>query len=84
LKILFFVTWLRIVCVLGVYQLTGTAGTLACTLTLTVRKFLSLVISILYFNNPFTEFHWMGGVLVFVGTAVYSMAPKIKPEIKKE
>ena len=66
------------------YQLTGTAGTLACTLTLTVRKFISLVISILYFQNPFTFYHWVGGVLVFVGTAVYSTAPKVKFENKEK
>jgi UDP-xylose/UDP-N-acetylglucosamine transporter B4 len=67
-----------------VYQLTGTAGTLACTLTLTVRKFISLVISILYFKNPFTMYHWLGGILVFVGTAVYSTAPKAVQKNKEE
>lgn len=46
---------------------TGAAGTLTCTLTLTIRKCISLVISILYFRNPFTIYHWLGSTLVFLG-----------------
>jgi len=74
----------QVVCILGVYALTAAAGTLSCTLTLTVRKFVSLVLSILYFKNPFTIYHWMGGALVFVGTAMYSLAKKAPPKDKKD
>lgn len=64
-------------------MLTGDVGTVACTLTLTVRynchsrlidprrKFLSLVVSILYFQNPFTVYHWVGSLLVFLGGVLY-------------
>jgi hypothetical protein len=65
------------VCIIGVYRLTSTAGTLSCTLTITIRKFLSLVLSILYFNNPFTTAHWIGAIFVFVGTTMYSTSPAV-------
>jgi len=61
----------QIVCILGVYLSTARAGTLTTTLTLTIRKFLSLILSILYFHNPFTQWHWVGSTLVFIGGLVY-------------
>jgi len=42
------------------------------TLVLTLRKFTSLMISILYFQNPFTPVHWLGTALVFVGTIMFT------------
>ncbi|TSM52244.1 UDP-xylose and UDP-N-acetylglucosamine transporter [Bagarius yarrelli] len=45
---------------------------LTVTLVVTLRKFLSLIISILYFRNPFTAWHWIGTVVVFVGTLLYT------------
>uniref|UniRef100_W5LED8 Solute carrier family 35 member B4 n=1 Tax=Astyanax mexicanus TaxID=7994 RepID=W5LED8_ASTMX len=39
---------------------------------LTLRKFLSLIISILYFQNPFTVWHWVGTAVVFLGTLLYT------------
>jgi len=38
---------------------------------LSVRKALSLFLSIWYFNNRFTVFHIAGAVLVFGGTLLY-------------
>jgi len=61
----------QLVCILGVYMLTETAGTLTTTLTITIRKFVSLVLSILYFKNPFSSAHWTGSALVFLGGMVY-------------
>jgi len=74
----------QVVCILGVYMLTGKAGTLACTLALTVRKFVSLVLSIWFFQNPFTLYHWIGGSLVFGGTMLYSVSPQKITKSKKE
>lgn len=45
---------------------------LSVTLLVTIRKFLSLIVSIIYFNNAFTSAHWAGAGLVFGGTLVYS------------
>jgi len=63
----------QLVCILGVYMLTSIAGTLTCTLTITLRKFVSLIISIGYFRNPFTFYHWVGSSLVFFfGSFIYA------------
>ena len=39
---------------------------------ITVRKFLSLLISIFYFGNAFTGLHWIGAVMVFGGSGVFA------------
>ncbi|KAG7156249.1 UDP-xylose and UDP-N-acetylglucosamine transporter-like 1, partial [Homarus americanus] len=44
---------------------------LTVTLVLTLRKFLSLVFSIIYFQNPFTLHHWLGTFMVFTGTLLF-------------
>jgi len=74
----------QLVCIYGVFMLTGAAGTLTCTMTLTIRKFISLIISIMYFNNPFTAYHWMGSALVFLGSLYYVWGKDKTPKTKKE
>lgn len=64
------------VCISGVFMMTGAAGSLAMTLTISLRKFVSLVLSIVFFRNPFTLRHWLATVLVFGGTLVYSLSPR--------
>jgi len=59
-------------CIQGVYLAIGAAGPLTGTLLLTIRKFISLILSIIYFANPFTGRHWLGTILVFGGVVVYS------------
>ncbi|XP_045118785.1 UDP-xylose and UDP-N-acetylglucosamine transporter-like [Portunus trituberculatus] len=59
-------------CVGSVFRLTSEATALAVTLVLTLRKFLSLVFSIIYFQNPFTMQHWAGTFLVFAGTLLFT------------
>jgi len=59
-------------CISSVYYLTTECSSLTVTLILTLRKFVSLVFSIVYFSNPFTIYHWLGTVLVFVGTLMFS------------
>lgn len=39
---------------------------------MTLRKFLSLVISVFYFKNYFSQLHWLGASFVFIGTLVYA------------
>jgi len=63
-------------CIRGVFLLTSVSNTLTTTLTVTIRKFASLIFSILYFKNPFTVLHWVGSVLVFCGAALYSLTGK--------
>ncbi|XP_045619661.2 nucleotide sugar transporter SLC35B4 [Procambarus clarkii] len=60
------------VCISSVFTLTSECTSLTVTLILTLRKFLSLTFSIIYFQNPFTISHWIGTVLVFGGTLLFS------------
>lgn len=62
----------RYLCVGSVFRLTSECTALTVTLVLTLRKFLSLVFSIVYFNNPFTLYHWLGTFLVFTGTLIFT------------
>ncbi|ROI37092.1 UDP-xylose and UDP-N-acetylglucosamine transporter [Anabarilius grahami] len=64
--------FLRYVCIRGVFILTTECASLTVTLVVTLRKFLSLIISILYFHNPFTTWHWVGTAVVFLGTLLYT------------
>lgn len=59
-------------CISSVYVLTTEVSSLTLTLVLTLRKFLSLIFSIIYFQNPFTIGHWIGTLLVFVGTLIFT------------
>ncbi|XP_017777862.1 PREDICTED: UDP-xylose and UDP-N-acetylglucosamine transporter-like [Nicrophorus vespilloides] len=59
-------------CISSVYVLTTECTSLTVTLVVTLRKFLSLIFSIVYFNNPFTVGHWFGTALVFVGTLIFT------------
>jgi UDP-xylose/UDP-N-acetylglucosamine transporter B4 len=58
----------------GIYSLTPLTSSLTTTLTMTVRKFTSLIISVFYFGNPFTQRHWIGSAVVFFGTLFYVFA----------
>ncbi|XP_022107262.1 UDP-xylose and UDP-N-acetylglucosamine transporter-like isoform X2 [Acanthaster planci] len=60
------------VCIRGVFILTTECPSLIVTLVVTLRKFFSLVFSILYFKNPFTFYHWMGTGCVFAGTLLFT------------
>lgn len=60
------------VCIRGVFILTTECSSLTVTLVVTLRKFVSLLFSIVYFQNPFTMLHWVGTVLVFGGTLVFT------------
>lgn len=62
----------RYVCIRGVFILTTECASLTVTLVVTLRKFLSLIISVLYFQNPFTAWHWLGTGVVFLGTLLYT------------
>ncbi|XP_065334867.1 UDP-xylose and UDP-N-acetylglucosamine transporter-like [Cloeon dipterum] len=63
----------QFVCISSVFVLTTECSSLTVTLVLTIRRFLSLVFSILYFNNSFTQLHWIGAFFVFAGTLGFSL-----------
>ncbi|EDV92301.1 GH24120 [Drosophila grimshawi] len=60
------------ICISAVYVLTTECASLTVTLVVTLRKFISLLFSIVYFRNPFTVSHWLGTILVFFGTILFA------------
>lgn len=62
----------RYLCISSVYVLTTECSSLTVTLVITLRKFVSLLFSIVYFNNEFTIIHWIGTTLVFIGTIIFT------------
>lgn len=71
-------------CISSVYILTTECTSLTVTLVITLRKFASLIYSILYFQHPFTLFHWTGTVFIIIGTIIFTeIFSKIK-EMKNQ
>ena len=60
------------VCSYTIFRVTSYYSCLTTTLILTLRKLLSILFSIWYFDNPFTSMHWLGSALVFLGTLIFS------------
>lgn len=60
------------ICISSVYVLTTECASLTVTLAVTLRKFVSLIFSIIYFRNPFTLAHWIGTLSVFFGTMIFT------------
>ena len=87
-------TLTQLLCASGVHRLTGKVSSLTVTLTLVVRKAVSLVISVLLYgdNGAHNVKMWAGAVLVLAGTVGYSMggqSPKVtssgrKSKVKEE
>jgi UDP-xylose/UDP-N-acetylglucosamine transporter B4 len=59
-------------CIRSVFILTTECPSLIVTLVITLRKFISLIFSIIYFQNDFTLNHWIGTAAVFLGTFLFS------------
>ncbi|XP_061678995.1 UDP-xylose and UDP-N-acetylglucosamine transporter [Syngnathoides biaculeatus] len=72
------------VCIRGVFILTTECASLTVTLVVTLRKFLSLIFSIVYFQNPFTAWHWAGTAVVFAGTLLYTEVLSAVPAARKK
>ncbi|VDN03954.1 unnamed protein product [Thelazia callipaeda] len=60
------------ICVKNVYTLTSLTTSLNVTVVVTLRKFLSMIISVVAFKNPFTILHFIGTVFVLLGSVVYT------------
>ena len=72
------------ICVRSIYYLLSEWTSLAVTMVTTLRKFLSLLLSIVLFSNPFTAQHWASAALVFLGSAMFSGLVKIPGEERLE
>ncbi|GBN04446.1 UDP-xylose and UDP-N-acetylglucosamine transporter [Araneus ventricosus] len=60
------------ICARSVFTIASKYSSLTVTMVITCRKFISLIFSIIYFNNPFTLTHWLGTFLVFAGTLLFA------------
>ena len=63
------------------YTLTSITTNVTVNLVLSIRKFVSLIFSVIYFQNPFTLTQIIGSFLVFIGTSLYSL-PAPPPKLK--
>jgi len=61
----------QFLCASSVFWMTSEFSALTVTLVLTLRKFLSIVISIVYFGNVFSNTHLIGAIMVFIGTLLF-------------
>lgn len=66
----------QLICIKGVFRLTAHYSPLTCNITMSVRKFLSIVFSILWFGNPWTNMHSLAAVFIFAGVFAYSQCPR--------
>ncbi|KAJ3360162.1 hypothetical protein GGF32_008627 [Allomyces javanicus] len=73
--LLAFNTATQYLCISAVHQLTSLASSLTTNLILTIRKLVSLLLSMLSFGTPLTVQTLGGPVLVAVGTYMYATAP---------
>jgi len=55
----------------NVFYLNKLTDSLTTTLILTIRKFLSLLISLYMFNHKFSIMDWSGAILIFGGSLIY-------------
>jgi UDP-xylose/UDP-N-acetylglucosamine transporter B4 len=60
------------ICASSVYTLTAECTSLTVTMVVTLRKFASLLFSIVYFRHPFTFTHWLGTILIVIGTVMFT------------
>ncbi|KZP21732.1 UAA transporter [Athelia psychrophila] len=74
-------TLTQLLCSAGVHRLTGKVSSLTVTLTLVVRKAVSLIISVLLYggDGKGNMKMWAGAVLVLSGTIGYSLGGKAAP-----
>ncbi|KAF9224402.1 UAA transporter [Gyrodon lividus] len=68
----------QLFCVIGVNRLTGRVSSLSVTLILTVRKAVSLLLSVAVYGGQGNAKMWCGAALVFLGTIGYSTGSRPK------
>lgn len=61
----------------SVNRMTALTSSLAINMTLSVRKLVSVLLSVVIFGHTFTAGHVVGLLLVVLGVSVYSYSPKL-------
>jgi len=70
------------VCIKGVFYLSANYSPLTVNLTLSVRKFVSVMLSVVLFGNPWGTKHVVASVLIFGGVFLYFQKPKATEKTK--
>ncbi|KAL7785143.1 UAA transporter [Trichoderma ceciliae] len=71
-------------CIRGVNLLAANASALTVTIILSIRKLMSLLLSIWLFGNTLTVNTFLSAVVVFGAAALYSVSPKSTPTKEKK
>lgn len=58
-------------CILSVYKLIEKKGSLHCVYILTLRKFLSVILSIFMYQNEYKVKHYIGCLIVFISSYIF-------------
>lgn len=66
----------QVVCIFGVYRLQALTSAVTTILVTTLRKFLSIVVSVMFFGSAFSLMHGIGSALVISGSLFYSISPR--------
>jgi UDP-xylose/UDP-N-acetylglucosamine transporter B4 len=75
----------QLLCVSGVHRLTSRVSSLTVTLVLTVRKAVSLIISIVILGGGKSDSRlWLGAGLVLAGTVLYTLGSTKKPTTPRD
>lgn len=72
----------QLVCIKGVFRLSAHFSPLTVNITLSVRKFLSVVVSIIWFGNAWTNLHSIATVAIFGGVFAYSQCKPVMADMK--
>lgn len=62
----------RWICITNVHTLISLTTSLNVAMIITLRKFLSMVLSVILFKNPFTIMHCVGCFLVLLGSIAFT------------
>ncbi|ESN89858.1 hypothetical protein HELRODRAFT_116728 [Helobdella robusta] len=61
----------NLICIKSIYWLTSCYSSLTVAMIVTLRKFISLIVSLTYFDNIFTFYHWLATFFIFSGTLLF-------------
>eukprot|EP00397_Hematodinium_sp_SG-2012_P054391 GEMP01065559.1.p1 GENE.GEMP01065559.1~~GEMP01065559.1.p1 ORF type:complete len:366 (+),score=64.80 GEMP01065559.1:96-1100(+) len=74
LVMLLMANFCRIFCITGVFQLSALHSPLTMTIAMSIRKFVTVCVSVVWFQNPWTVLHTLAVALVFGGGLCHAAA----------
>ena len=71
--------WTMVFCAGGVTLVSSVTNSLVTTFLVTIRKFITVLISSIYFQDTYSPLFWVGVVSVLVGSVTFVSSVKITP-----